>query len=302
LLICSPKPIQLRKALLQLHIAIILAGFTGILGKLIDLNEGWLVWYRMGITVLALAIWLLIKKELKWRSLQQKWELGATGALIALHWVCFFGSVKYSNVSIALVCFSATGFFTALLDPLLRKLRVQKYELLLGLLSMLGIYLIFNFNTRFHVGIILGVLSAILASLFTIRNKQIVSRLPVQVISFYELAGGWLILTLLLPLYEYYFPGIHHIPSSMDWLWLLILALVCTVLGLYLQFNALRHVSSFTTSLLYNLEPLYGVALAFIIFHENEYLGKWFYYGLSLIVLSVILQTWRIRKQGRQFD
>lgn len=284
----------MKKALLQLHTAVFFAGFTGILGRLINLNEGLLVWYRMLITVLTLGIIMWYKKELKKLPSTDILKVTGVGGIIALHWVTFYGSIKYANVSIALVCFSSIGFFTAIFEPIILKRRFEWREIVLGLLAVAGIYLIFNFNPHFKTGIIIGMISALLAVLFSILNKGFVARLPVKSVTLYEMGGGWLALTFLMPVYLYLFPTTYLFPGAIDWLWLLILAWVCTVWAIILQLNSLRKLSTFTTNLTYNLEPVYGILLAFIFFKENENLSSEFYYGLALILFSVLLQMWRI--------
>lgn len=284
----------MKKALIQLHIAVFLAGFTGILGKLIDLNEGLLVWYRMLITVITLAVILGFQKEIKKLPWIDILKVVGVGGVVALHWVTFYGSIKYSNVSIALVCFSSIGFFTAIFEPLILKRRFEWRELALGLLCIAGIYLIFNFNPQYKTGIIIGLISALLAVCFSILNKSFVARIPVKTITFYEMGGGWLVLTMLMPFYMKLFPTDYIFPTFDDWIWLLILAWLCTVWAVMLQLSSLRKLSTFTSNLTYNLEPVYGILLAFIIFKENENLSSGFYYGLALILLSVFWQMWRI--------
>ena len=284
----------MKKALFQLHIAVFLAGFTGILGRLIALNEGLLVWYRMLITVASLAIILLIQKQLTRIDWQDLLKLIAVGTLVALHWATFYGSIKYANVSIALVTFSTIGFFTAILEPLILNRKFEFAEVSLGMLTIVGVYLIFNFNPDYKTGIVLGLISALLYVLFSIFNKKFVERLPVMTITFYELGGGWVILSLLMPFYLHIFPTRHLFPTWYDWIWLLLLALVCTVLVFRLQLNALARLSTFTNNLTYNLEPVYGIILAFIFFKENKYFDAGFYIGLSLIFAAVILQMIRI--------
>lgn len=282
------------KAFLQLHAAVFLAGFTGVLGRLIDLNEGWLVWYRMLLSSLLLLLIFFIRKQSI--RIERKYLLKCIGigALIALHWVFFYGSVKYANVSIALVCFAATGSFTAFLEPLLHKRRLDLVEVLLGLLVLLGIYLIFHFDVQYKTGILLGVAAAFLSALFPIFNKRLIQHIPAANLTLYELGGGWLMLSLLLPLYLQFSPATKHIPTLNDWFWLLMLALFCTVLAFQLSVNALKKISPFTANLTYNLEPVYGILLAFFLYNENKDLGKGFYWGILLIVASVVIQTVRV--------
>src|SRR3954462_7720712 len=150
----------MKKALIQLHIAVFLAGFTAILGKLIRLNEGLLVWYRLLITVVTLVILLYFKKKLVRISLRDALKFLGVGTIVAIHWVSFYGSVKYANVSVALVCFSATGFFTALLEPLILRKRFVAIEVVLGVLAILGIYIIFDFHPQYKLGIAFGIICA----------------------------------------------------------------------------------------------------------------------------------------------
>jgi drug/metabolite transporter (DMT)-like permease len=287
----------MKKALVSLHIAILLAGITAILGKLISLSEGPLVWWRLAIS--AAALWLMrawAPKSLAPLSNRFVQKAMAVGAVVGLHWLCFFGSVKYANVSIALVCFSSAGFFSALFEPLLIKRRFAPVELLLGLMSMAGIALIFHFDAQYKIGIALGVASGALAALFSIFNKQLVAHAPGLVLTRYTISGAFLMISLVLPWYL----GAQQQPFwpiGADWLWLAILALLCTVWAYVLQLRALHHISAFTLNLSYNLEPVYGILLAFFIFHENKTLHPAFYAGAGLIVLAVCLQMLRVRQQ-----
>ena len=286
----------MRKAFLQLHIAVFLAGFTGPLGRLITLNEGLLVWYRMGITTVTLFTWLLLSKRFVKISLSEWLKITGVGAIVALHWVLFYGSIKYANISIALVCFSAIGFFTAFMEPWIEKRKIDFIEVLLGSIAVLGIYLIFHFDPQYKVGIILGILASLLASIFPVLNKRLLKVHSTQIVTSYELAGGFLTLTLLLPFYINRFPPDHFLPSVSDWAWLLVLSLLCTVVAFNLSLAALKKISPFTVNLSYNLEPIYGIFLAFLIYQENKYLSSGFYLGFGLILLTVILQTYRLSK------
>jgi len=289
----------MKKAFIQLHLAVFLAGFTGILGRLISLNEGLLVWYRLLITVITLwALSFLRKQEIKisWRDMLR---VSGVGAIAALHWVSFYGSIKYSNVSVALLCFSSIGFFTALIEPIIFRSRIDIIELLLGLLVVAGIYLIFHFDPHYKTGIIIGLIAALLGSIFPILNRKLLERVPVQTLTIYELGGGFVFLTLLLPFYLAIFPTTHYFPCQSDWLWLLILSWLCTVFAFTLSMNALQKISAFTVNLTYNLEPVYGIALAFIVFREDKYLSCGFYIGLFLIIISIGLQMIRLWKMRR---
>ena len=289
----------MKKAFLQLHAAVFLAGFTAILGKLITLNEGLLVWFRLFITVVSLGFILLLRKELQRINKKDALKIFGVGAIVALHWVTFYGSIKYANVSVALVCFSATGFFTAFFEPLILKRRIAVVEVLLGLLGIAGIYIIFDFHPQYKTGIIFGILSSMGSALFPIFNKNLLLKFSPRILTFYELGGGLITLTLLVPVYLLQFPAAYYFPTNTDWLWLLVLAWFCTVLSFDLQLNALKKISAFTANLTYNLEPVYGIILAFIIFKENENLNRAFYFGVALILLAVVLQMLRIRRNYR---
>ena len=290
----------MKKALIQLHIAVFLAGFTAILGKLITLNEGLLVWYRLLITVVTLGAILFFRKQLIRISFREALKIFGVGVIVAIHWVTFYGSVKYANVSVALVCFSASGFFTAFFEPLILKRRIHVTEVLLGLLAIAGIYIIFDFHPQYKLGIIFGIISAVGSSLFPIYNKKLLLRYSPKILTLYELGGGLLALTCLVPLYLIQFPAAYYLPTTTDWLWLLVLAWLCTVLSFNLQLNALKKISAFTANLTYNLEPVYGIILAFIFFKENQNLNMAFYFGVALILLAVILQMLRIKKAHRK--
>lgn len=284
----------MKQALIKLHIAVFLAGFTGVLGALIQLNEGLLVWYRIALTVITLFILLSFQKKLKRIPAADVWKLLGIGALIALHWVGFYGSIKIANVSIGLVCFASVGLFTAILEPMLTEKQFSWPELGLGLISLLGIYLIFHFDTRYRTGIIVGIISALLAAMFSVLNKKNVNVAPPQTMMLYELSGGLLILTLCMPIYLYYFPVVTIFPSLADWGWLLILSWLCTVYMMDLMLQSLQKTSAFTQNLTLNLEPVYGIILAFVLFSENEKLNQSFYVGVGLIGLSVVLQMIRV--------
>jgi drug/metabolite transporter (DMT)-like permease len=293
----------MKKAFIQLHIAVFLAGFTAILGKLILLNEGMLVWYRLLITIFVLGIWMMYKKQLELIAGMDILKIAGVGLILALHWVTFYGSVKYANVSVALVCFSATGFFTALFEPLFLRKPIVWVELGLGLLAMVGIYIIFDFHPHFKTGILFGILSALGSAMFPVMNKQLLIRFTPKTLTLYELSGGLLALTLLLPFYLAYFPAAYYIPTINDWGWLLVLAVLCTLVSLDLQLNALKKISAFTANLTYNLEPVYGIILAFILFGESKMLHPGFFIGLALILLAIVLQMlmlyWRSRGKGK---
>jgi len=224
-------------------------------------------------------------------SFKEFLKIFGVGLIAALHWVTFYGSIKYANVSVALVCFSAIGFFTAIFEPLVFRTRIDIWELLLGLMVIGGIYIIFHFDPQYKIGIVVGIISALLGSLFPIFNRVLLRTHSTETITVYELTGGFLALSIILPFYLRLFPANHLIPTLSDFWWLLVLSWLCTVLAFQLSMNALKKISAFTVNLSYNLEPVYGILLAFVIYQENRELKSSFYVGLSIIILAVALQT-----------
>jgi drug/metabolite transporter (DMT)-like permease len=288
---------EVRRSFIQLHIAVLLAGLTGVLGKLISLNEGLLVWWRLLLAVPLLWVLALSRKQTLRIDRRDVWRIIGIGGIAALHWVAFYGSIKYSNVSVGLLCFSAIGFFTALIEPLVLGHRIDVVELLLGLLVIVGIFFIFQVDPHFKTGIFIGLLSALLGSLFPVLNKRILQRVSAVNVTLYELSGGFLVLSVLLPFYLHVFPAPSLIPGWADLGWLLILSWLCTVLAFNLSMSALQRISAFTVNLSYNLEPVYGILLAFLIFREDKYLNVGFYIGFCLILLSIVLQMVRLRRK-----
>jgi drug/metabolite transporter (DMT)-like permease len=287
----------MRETFIKLHISILLAGFTGILGKIITLNEGLMVWYRL---LIAAAVLFLIPSPRK-VPLKSLLAMMGTGSLLALHWVFFFGSINASNVSISVATFSMTGFFTAIFEPVLSRRKISLREVFFSMIAVIGIVFIFRFDIRYRTGILLGVASALLAALFSIFNKKIKKDSAVKTIVLYEMTGGFICISLLLPIYLQYFPSPTLLPSASDFVCLMIFAIVCTV-GLYLlQIEVLKSISAFTLNLSYNLEPVYSIVLAMLLFGEARQLNYAFYVGLLLIICSVGLQTFAaLRDNARE--
>jgi drug/metabolite transporter (DMT)-like permease len=286
----------MKRAFLQLHIAVFLAGFTGVLGRLITLNEAVLVWYRMMIACFILWISLLFQKRKPAASRKLFTQASTVGFLLALHWVSFYAGIKNSNVSTALVCLSAMGFFTAILEPVMLRRPFDMIEVLLGLLAIAGISIVFHFDPHYKLGIIISLFSAFLASVFPILNRQILQKMDAETATRYQLSGGFIFITLLMPVYLHYFPVDRLLPSLSDFAWLLVLGILCTVVAYDLFMKALQKISAFTVNLSYNLEPIYGIGMAFLIYREDKEVSPGFYYGFCLIVAAVVLQTWRLRK------
>jgi len=271
---------------------VLLAGFTGILGRLIELNEAWLVWYRVGLTALAFWVLMIFRKEnvrIGWKRIV---SIMAVGAVAATHWLTFYGSIKYANVSIALVCFASIGFFTALFEPLLLGTKFRWVEGALGLIILLGIYLIFHFDWQFRTGILLGMISAVFASLFPIWNRYFLREISSTSLLAWQQTGGFLFLSAILPVYLSYSTIGTHIPSRSDWGWILFLVLGCSVWAFQLSTAALKKLSAFTVNLSFGMEPLYGILLAFWIYREDKMLHTGFYLGASIILIAQITHAW----------
>lgn len=279
----------MRQAYIQLHIAILLWGFTAILGKLIQLDEGMLVWYRMLISALSMLAYVAYRKKLVFNSWMEFLGVAGIGAVVALHWVTFYGAIKASNVSVAISCFSSVALFTAITEPLLSGKLPRKNEIIPSLFVIAGIYIIFRVQEFYLKGIVLSLVSAFLASLFTILNKRISNKYDPSLLTLLELGTGWLILSFFLPLWF----SINHsgfaVPGSYDWIYLLLLSILCTSIAFTLSQYALKKLDAFTVNLSVNLEPLYSILLAILLFHEQKMLNSGFYIGAGMIFLTVLL-------------
>ena len=282
----------IQKAFIQLHLSVMLAGFTGLFGKLITLNEVDIVWYRMLFTSIILLVFTGLPQIERKKLLQ----LGGCGALLGLHWMLFYGSIKASNVSIGVICYSLVGFFTAIIEPIIYRKKISTTEILFSLITVLGLLCIFSFDARYRYGISIGVLSSFVAALYGVCNKKVSVGVKTRTVLFYQMSAGLVVVSMIIPLYLILFPAhqdVLVIPEGSNLWWMLCHALFCTVAMYILQIQALRTLSAFTVNLTYNLEPCYTIAIAFIVFHEARELNFSFYIGIALILISVILQTWR---------
>jgi len=305
----------MKKALIQMHLAVLLWGFTGVLGRAISLDAPVLVWYRMLFTAVFMAFILTYRKQ--WVKIERKdiVQLAWVGGLMGLHWVAFYAAIKFANISIALVCLSTASIFTSLLDPMVNKGKYDIKEMLLGSLALAGVYLIYRYEVSYGIGIAFGIIAAILSSVFTVLNKRIANKYPARTMVFYEMSTGWIFICLLLPIQFVYFPHTRFLPNAAnmlsadwihnDWLWIVIMSLCCTVWAQSLALNALKKLTSFTVTLSVNLEPVYGILLAFLFYNENteiifnkgtDRLNWGFIGGMGLILLSVLLQMLRLLK------
>lgn len=295
-----------RPALIKLHIAVLLWGFTAVLGKLISYGSLNLVWHRMLLTA---AVYLFVPGALRGLNAmtnRERLRFAGIGCIIALHWLTFYGSIKIGDsVSLALGCFGSVSLFTALLDPLIAKRPIHKGELLLGLLVLCGLVLIYFSRPDdaaaaavFLQAAGVGILSAFLAALFSVLNKKYLPGHSTLSVSTLELGAGFVFLSLALPFIST--SNFHWIPEGWDILWLLLLAIVCTNLAFFLGTDALHHVSAFTANLAVNLEPVYGIVFAAFFFKEYTSLNPLFYAGAAVIIASVLLQPTLMRHVNRK--
>lgn len=284
------------RTLLILHTAVFLAGWTGIFGRLISLGGLPLVWYRILVSVATLALVLAVLGRLHKVGARALLQIAGCGILLALHWTAFFASIQASNVSIGVACIATTCFFTTLADPIINRKKLSWPEILISFISIAGVLLIFSLDVRYRLGIALGLLSAAIYSVFAVFNVNVARRTgePTDTMLFYELIGGALFLSLCMPLYGHIFPTEALAPSGRDFIWLLLLGSVFTIVPFLFQLHALRKLSAFTVNLTYNLEPVYSIAIAALLFGEHQEVGWSFWIGLILIVVSVLLQTRRV--------
>ena len=263
-------------------------GFTAVLGALISIGATALVWYRMLIASLVIFVYIKIKGI----SLKAKGKtllgLAGVGVLIALHWLTFFGAVKIANVSITLAMMSTGAFFTSILEPIFYKRKLIWYELVFGLLVIGGLYLIFEVETRYTEGIIVALISALLAALFTLFNGKYAKKHDSVMISFYELLTGALFITVFLAVTNRFDASFFQVQQT-DWIYLIILATVCTAYAFIASVKVMKHLTPYTIMLTTNMEPVYGIILAFLILGDAEQMNTGFYFGAILILLTVIL-------------
>lgn len=279
--------LNLNRSLLILHITVFVWGFTGILGALISIPSVQLVWYRVLIAFITLLIYFKATKMPLQVSREAFIKLFFTGAIVGAHWILFFQSIKLSTVSVGLVCLSSLTLFTAILEPLMKRTRISGFEILTGLMIITGIYMIFKFETRYTSGIICGLAAAFCGSLFSIINSKQVQNRPAPIISFYELIGAWVWISI----YLYYTDGYNASMNlnTSDLIYLLILGTICTSVAYVAGVAVMKQLSAFRVALITNLEPVYGIALAFMFFGKKEAMTPGFYAGATIVLASIFL-------------
>lgn len=283
---------QNKEAYIYIHIAVMLFGFTAILGGLIELPAVMIVWWRVLITSLSLVFFINFGRKVVQLPKALILKYLFIGIIIGLHWVTFYGAIKLSNASITLICMSTTSLFTSVLEPMIVRTRFKPHELFIGLLIVPAMILIVSdLDASFNLGVSIGIVSALLAAIFSSLNKVYINKADAYTITFIELSGAWLFLSILLAVMHIIgvFEGPYLPVSGMDVVWIVILALLCTTLAQILTLKALKELSTYATNLVINLEPIYGILLAALILHDYKDLNPSFYIGASVILGSVMI-------------
>lgn len=282
---------QEKKDYLTLHFIVLIWGFTAVLGLLIQMPSVEVVLFRTLLS--AIGLWVVLKllgKPIPINSLQHLYTILGTGVLIAAHWILFFLSARISNASVSLAGMATCSLWTSLIEPLSQKRKVRGFEVLLSVIAFVGIGIIFNVELNYLSGLLVAVFSALLASIFTVINGWFTKTYDPYVITFYEMVGAFLGTLAFIPIYLYYFvDAVAIAPSVADWIYLSILSLICTVFAYSVSVSLMKRLSAFSINLVVNLEPIYGIILALIIFGASEEMSSGFYLGTFLILTSVLL-------------
>ncbi len=286
----------------KLHFIVFLWGFTAILGNEMTISSADVVMFRTGLAALVLGIYMsLTNKSLRfdWRVLGQ---FGITGIIIAAHWFLFFESARVSTVSVCLAGMATTSFWTSLVEPLVNRRKVNITEIILGLIVIVGLYVIFRFEFNHALGLTLAVVSAFLAALFAVINAKLVKQHSEYGLTFWEMLAAFIGITIFVPFYKSFFleqAATYSMPNTRDWGLLLILAVVCTVYAFSTSVELMKRISAFAVNLTVNLEPVYGIIMAVILYGEKEQMSNGFYYG-TLIILGAVLSYPFLRKRQRK--
>ena len=279
------------KSYLHLHLIVFIWGFTAILGALISLEALPLVWFRMLFALIFVLIYLLVKKISFKVTVKLFLCFLLAGFIIALHWFTFFKAIKVANISVTLSCLSSGAFFVSILEPLLNQKKVIWYEVFFGCIVFFGLYIIFKFENDYFEGIILALTSAFFSALFSILNSKFAKIHNPTVITFYELLGGVLFFSIIL-LFNNNFTTQFFVFTSQDFIYLLLLSTICTAYAFIVSVKVMKYLSAYTVVLTTNLEPLYGIVLAVLLFKDKEKMSTNFYFGAMLILIIVFLNAY----------
>ena len=276
------------KNYLLLHLIVFIWGFTAILGALISLDAVPLVWYRMSLAVIFIVLYFILKKKSFKVDARGIFKFLVTGVIIALHWIFFFKAIKVSNVSVALVTMSTGAFFVSLIEPIFFRRRIKPLEIILGLIVIFGLYIIFNFESQYKLGIIYALISSFLSALFSVFNGLFIKKYSGGTISLYQLFFGVIFISIYL-LYTNSFTASFFEVAKLDWFYLVILSSVCTAYAFIASVNVMKYISPYTVMLTINLEPIYAIVLALFIFGDKEKMNPEFYFGAFIVLFVVLL-------------
>lgn len=274
----------------RLHFIVLIWGFTAVLGKLVSISSFEVVLYRTGITTIGLlAILILLGKPMR-VSGQGLRNMLATGLIIAVHWILFFASARLSSISISLVGMATCAFWTSILEPIMTRRKFKLFEVLIALLVIGGICFIYSLSAEYALGLTVAMGSALLASVFTIINGKLIKQHNAYVITLYEMLGAFMGCLLIIPFYLLWTGELSiALPTNLEWGWLALLGLVCTVYPFAESVELMKRLSAYTINLTVNLEPVYGIVLALLIFGEKEHMTSNFYIGAAIIIIAVMI-------------
>lgn len=293
------------KDYLLLHFIVLIWGFTAILGLLISLPSLELVFYRTGIATIGVVLVMILRKKSMIVTPPELLKIAGVGVLISLHWIFFFWSARLSTASVCLAGMATTSLWTAFVEPMVNRTKVKWYEVALGLMVISGLLVIFQFETGYWLGLSMALVSAFLGALFSVLNGRLTLRHTPYQITLYEMAAACLFALLFMPIYAGFLTDgapIQWAWKGLDWLWLLILGGVCTVYAFSVSVDLMKRLPVFSINLTINLEPVYGILLAVLVFGEKEKMTPQFYLGTLIILISVliypVLNYWNKRRKA----
>jgi drug/metabolite transporter (DMT)-like permease len=276
------------KSYLNLHLIVFIWGFTAVLGNLISIKAMALVWYRMLFAGIFLLIYLLFKKKSFLLPLKTVLQLVLVGFLIAIHWIFFFKAINVSNVSITLAMFSMGSFFASILEPIFFNRKMLWYEVLFGLIIIAGLFLILQVEIKYLTGIYYALFSVFIGVLFTLFNGKLIQKNDSTTIALYEFFSGFFLVTVFIAIDNQFSFSFFNLKAK-DWMLILILSSICTAYAFTAAVNVMKKLSPYTVMLTTNLEPVYGIFLAYFIIGNDEKMSPSFYFGSVLILITVIL-------------
>ncbi len=296
--------IATTKDYIQLHFLVFLWGFTAVLGKLVSIPSVEMVFYRTLLAATGMAALILVVRGTFVVSKSDFIKIMLTGFIVAIHWLTFFGSGRVSNPSTSLVGFATCSFWAALIEPIAKRKKIQILEIGLGLVVIIGLYIIFADDFQYPLGMFLGIISGLTAAMFSVINSKLVVRVNAHTITFYEMASACVIIFLFFPLYQNTWADdgqLDLVPLWSDWIYIAIMAWVCSVYAYSVAINLTKKLSVFFIQLALNLEPVYGITLALIVFGDKEVMGWNFYAGTIIIISAVALYPILKKRTETQF-